>query len=64
MVDGRGIGSDDLLIQIPRVGGNLEGSGPNPKRGKRITRHRSRGGGLEGSGGASIFPLHRLHHIP
>ena len=64
MVDGLGIGSDSLMRQIPRVGDNLEGSGPNPKRGRRITRHRSRGGGLEGSGSDSKFPLHRLHHIP
>ena len=37
MVDGIGIGSDDLLRRSPRGGGNLEGSGTNFKRGRRIS---------------------------
>ena len=64
MVDGCGIGSDVLTRQIPRGGGNLAGGGTNPKRGRRIPRYRYRGCGLEGGGGDSKLPLHRLHHLP
>ena len=62
--DGRGVGADVLPILSTYGGGDLTGGGPNPKRGRRLTRHRYRGGGVEGGGGDYQSPLHRLHHLP
>ena len=46
-----GVGAEGLLVRIPQGGGDLAGGGPNPKREWWLPRHRSRGGGVEGSGG-------------
>ena len=56
VVAGGVVGIDGLSEQSPGVGGDLEGSGPDPERGGRIPRNSSRGGAVEG-GGASPPPL-------
>ena len=61
--DGCGVVSDGLLRQIPRVGGDLAGGSPNTERERRLTRHGSRGGGVEGGGDDSQLPLHSLYHL-
>ena len=38
--------------------------GPDPQGERGIPQNRSRGGGVEGSGGNSKLPAHSLHHLP
>ena len=44
--------------------GDLAGSGHNTERSWRLTLHSYHGGGMEGGGGDSQSPLHRLHCLP
>ena len=43
---------------------DLAGGSPNTERGQGLPYNRSRGGGVEGSGGDTQLLLHRLHHLP
>ena len=47
-----------------RGGGYLVGGGIDAERGKKLLRHRSCVGGVEGSNGDFKFLLRRLHHLP
>ena len=64
MGDGGGSGTDGIPGRIPCGGGNLAGSATNHERGRLIPQNRSRGGVMEGGGGDSQLPLHRLHNLP
>ena len=61
---GNGADTDGIQRQIPSEGGNLVGGGPDTEGGRRLLRHRFRGGGVEGSSGDYQLLLHRLHHLP
>ena len=41
----------------------MVGGGPNPKMGRILPWRRYLGSGVEGGGGDSQSPLHRLHHL-
>ena len=62
--DSGGVGTDGIPGRSPCGIGGLASGGPETKGGGSILRHRSSGGGVEGGGGDSQFPLHRLHHLP
>ena len=64
MVAGGGAGPEGLLGRRFIRRGDLAGSSTNPERGRGLPQNRSRGGVMEGGGGDSQLPLHRLHHLP
>ena len=62
--EGGGAGLDGLPGRCFSRGGYLAGGSNNPERGWGLMRHRYCGGGVEGGGGDTQSPLHRLHHLP
>ena len=46
--EGGGVNAPIIMRHSPCGGGGLEGGGPDTKRGRGLTRHRPRGGDLEG----------------
>ena len=60
---GSGDGAEGVQEQSSCGGGDLVGSGIDTERGRRLPRHRSCGGGVEGGNSDFKFLLFRLHHL-